>query len=48
MKFYIQILSCDGAWITYAVRDDYERASRVQQMLEDLHKFNTYQTRIVK
>lgn len=48
MKYYIQILTCDGGWITYAVRDDYETACSVLKMLEDLHKFNTYQTRIVK
>lgn len=48
MKYYIQILNCDGGWITYAVRNDYETARSVQTMLEVLHKFNTYQTRIVK
>lgn len=48
MKFYIEILTCDGVWITYAVREDYERAVSVRNMLEDVHKFNTYQTRIVK
>lgn len=48
MKFYIEILTCDDGWITYAVRDDYESAVSVRNMLEEVHKFNTYQTRIVK
>lgn len=48
MKYYIQVLTCDGGWITYAVRDDSESAESVIRMLEDVHKFNTYQTRIVK
>ena len=48
MKFYVQILTCDDAWITYAVRDDLEKAKNVVHLLEELHDFNTYQTRIVK
>jgi hypothetical protein len=48
MKFYIEILTIDGGWITYAVRDDYENAVSVRNMLEVVHKFNTYQIRIVK
>ena len=48
MKYYIEILTCDGAWITYAVRDDYESVVSIRNMLEKVHKFNTYQTRIVK
>lgn len=48
MKYYIEILTCDGGWITYAVRNDYESAVSVHTMLEELHKFSTYQIRIVK
>ena len=48
MKFYIEILTCDGGWITYAVREDYKSAVAVQNMLEKFHYFSTYQTRIVK
>lgn len=48
MKFYVQILTCDDAWITYAVRDDQTTAESVRNMLEVLHHFGTYQTRIVK
>lgn len=48
MKYYIEILTCDYDWITYAVRDDYESAVSVRNMLEEVHKFNTYQVRIMK
>lgn len=48
MKFYIEILTIDSGWITYAVREDYEHAVSVRNMLEVVHKFNTYQIRIVK
>lgn len=47
MKYYIELLTCDGGWITYAVRDDYDSAVSVRNMLESVHNFNTYQTRIV-
>lgn len=48
MKFYIEILTIDGNWITYAVREDYDNAVSLRNMLEVVHKFNTYQIRIVK
>ena len=47
MKYYIQILTCDGGWITYAVRENEETANSVRKMLEEVHNFNTYQTRVV-
>lgn len=47
MKYYIEILTCDNAWITYAVREDKTTAESVENMLQVLHHFNTYQTRIV-
>lgn len=47
MKYYIELLTCDGGWITYAVRDDYESAVSVCNMLEAVHNFSTYQTKIV-
>ena len=34
MKYYIEILTCDGGWITYAVRNNYESAKHVKIMLE--------------
>ena len=47
MKYYIELLTCDGGWITYAVRDAYVTAVSIRNMLESVHSFNTYQTRIV-
>lgn len=47
MKHYIEILTCDGGWITYAVRDDHESAKRIVTMLEEVHNFGPYQIRIV-
>lgn len=47
MKFYVQILTCDGGWITYAVREDKEIADAICKMLEKVHNFSTYQTRVV-
>lgn len=47
MKWYIQILTCDGGWITYAARSSEESAKAVASMLETVHNFSTYQIRIV-
>ena len=46
MKYYIQILNCDGKWINYALRHDYKSAAAVAKMLEKTHNFEEYQTRI--
>lgn len=48
MKNYVQILTCDGEWITYAVREDYHSADMLCRWLEQKHNFETYQIRIVK
>lgn len=47
MKWYIQILTCDGDWITYAVRSSEESAKAVALLLEIDHNFSIYQIRIV-
>ena len=47
MKYYIEILTCDGGWITYAVRDDYESAVRIRNMMGSVHNYYQPQIRIV-
>lgn len=46
MKYYVEILTYDGDWITYAERNDYESAKNVLFMLKHAHKFSTYTSRI--
>ena len=47
MKYYVEILTCDGSWIIYAVRDDYDSAIRIRDMMGRVHNYYPPQIRVV-